>query len=292
MRRLTVDTRQLVTLAVLCAFCASGCAAALEPRTVSFAYGAPELRLPTRIRSYDEASAVIAAVFERDLGFRPFTATLRLYPDRLSFETALTSAGYDPPFARETAQVMAAVGGHRGVLLNEQTLAAMSWFTRVGLLAHELTHTLQYELAGGRRGTSDQWLREGFAEWVAMRVVDRLGAASAADFRRDRLRQLRATRAASAPKLAEMVTFRQLVALAARDDIAPYAQAFLAVDLLINRHGLAAMLRYFELFATSRDRLGNFTTAFGETLPSFESALREHLWPRRGPKPSAPGGLP
>ncbi len=266
---------------VLWALCAAGCGAALEPRTVGFAYGGPELRLPARIRSYDQASAAIAALFERDLGFRPFTATLRLYPDTRSFESALLAVGYDPPFARQTAQVMAAVGGHRGVLLNEQALTAMSWPTRVGLLAHELTHTFQYELAGGRRGTSDQWLREGFAEWVAMRVLDRLGAARAADFRRDRLRQLRGTRAANAPRLDEMVTFRQLVALAARDDIAPYAQAFLAVDLLIERHGLPAVVRYFELFAASRDRLGNFSAAFGESLPSFELALRQHLWPRR-----------
>ena len=291
MRRATLVTFVATAVAVLCA-CAAGCSTALEPRTVGFAYGAPELRTPVRIRSYDQASAAIAAVFERDLGFRPFAATLRLYPDAGSFEAALVSAGYDPPFARETARVMSAVGGHRAVLLNEQTLAPMSWPTRAGLLAHELTHTFQYELAGGRRGTSDQWLREGFAEWVAMRVLEGLGATRAADFRRDRLRQLRATRAAGAPRLDEMVTFRQLVALATRTDIAPYAQAFLAVDLLVERHGLPAVVRYFELFATSRDRLGNFAAAFGESLPSFEAALREHLWPPRGRKPRAPGGLP
>lgn len=266
---------------VFCSLLAEGCAAALVPRTVDFAYGAPELRPPVRIRSYEDALAAIAAVFERDLGFRAFSATLRLCPDTHSFEAALVSVGYEPPFARETARVMAAVGGHRGVLLNEQTLVPMSWPTRVGLLAHELTHTFQYELGGGRRGTSDQWLREGFAEWVAMRVLDRLGAARAADFRRGRLRRLRATRAADAPRLDEMITFRQLVALAARDDIAPYAQAFLAADLLVERHGLPAVVRYFELFATSRDRLGNFAAAFGESLPAFESALRQHLWPRR-----------
>jgi hypothetical protein len=69
------------------------------------------------------------------------------------------------------------------------------------------------------------------------------------------------------PALAEMSTFPQFVALASRNDVAPYAQAFLAVDALIERHGLPAVIRYFELFAASQDRTGNFTAAFGEDRP-------------------------
>jgi hypothetical protein len=44
------------------------------------------------------------------------------------------------------------------------------------LLAHELTHTVQYELGGGHRGTSDQWLREGFAGVRRATIVDRYRA--------------------------------------------------------------------------------------------------------------------
>jgi hypothetical protein len=269
--------------AVLCAFFAAHCAAALEPRTVAFSYGAIEPSPRARIASYDDASAAIAAAFERDLGFRPFTATLHLYPDARTFEAALLAVGYEPSLARDTSRVMAGVGGHRGVLLNESMLARMSWTDRVALLAHELTHSLQYELGGGRRGASDQWLREGFAEWVAMRVLVRLETMRPADYRRVKVEQLRATSAAKAPQLDDMATFPQLVALASRADIAPYAQAFLAVDLIIERHGLPAVIDYFERFAASDDRRGNFAAAFGESLPAFEAVLRERLWPgRRG----------
>jgi hypothetical protein len=259
----------------------AGCAAALEPRTVAFSYSPSKPPPSARISSYADASAAIAGAFAQDLGFPPFTATLHLYPDARSFEAALVAVGYDPPFARETARVMSGIGGHRRVLLNEEALLPLSWPARVALLAHELTHTLQYELGGGRRGASDQWLREGLAEWVSMRVLERLRAMTPDDYRSRKLRHLRGTRAAEAPRLNDMATFQQLVRLAARDDIAPYEQSFVAVDMLIERHGLPAVVRYFTMFATSDDRAGNFVASFGLDLETFEAAVLNRVWPRR-----------
>jgi len=37
----------------------------------------------------------------------------------------------------------------------------VTWPDRVRFLAHEFTHTIQFDLAGGRHGSSQQWLREG-----------------------------------------------------------------------------------------------------------------------------------
>ncbi|MBI2220617.1 MAG: hypothetical protein HYU53_05360 [Acidobacteria bacterium] len=42
-----------------------------------------------------------------------------------------------------------AVGGYRRVLLNEAAIARQEWPARVASLAHELGHSLQYELGGG-----------------------------------------------------------------------------------------------------------------------------------------------
>ena len=272
----------LQTLSIALVVTASGCAAAVEPRAVVFPDAASHARAHIdSISTYRQASATIAVVFERDLRFPSFDATLHFYADRRGLERALIDAGYEPPFARRTAGVMAAVGGHRGVLLNEGAILEMPWHLRIGLLAHELTHTLQYSLGGGRRGASDQWLREGFAEWVAMNVLDKLRAMPMASYRRQKLSELRETRRDRAPRLDEMATFPQMVELAARKDIAPYAQAFLAVDFLIERHGVAGVLRYFQLFAASQDRRGNFAAAFGEDLETFEASLGSRLWPAR-----------
>jgi hypothetical protein len=257
----------------------AGCATARDPFTVAFPGPAPAtVTTAGDISSYDQAMATIAAIFEQDLRFPPFVAALQFFPGRIAFERKLLDVGYEPALAERTARVMAAIGGHRAVLVDADKLAPMPWPDRVALLAHELTHTLQYELGGGVRGASDQWMREGFAECVSMRVLDRLRVVPAADYRARRLRELRASNRSRAPRLDDMATFPQFVTLAARDDIAPYAQAFLSVDALVERHGIARVIHYFERFAASQDRVGNFAAAFGEGLPSFEAWIERTLW--------------
>jgi hypothetical protein len=56
-----------------------------------------------------------------------------------------------------------------------------------------------------------------------------------------------------------------------------YAQALLAADLLIARHGREMVVGYFRLFEASEDRLANFRSAFGEDLANFETVFRDHL---------------
>jgi hypothetical protein len=263
---------------VLLCLLLSGCAAE-RPRTIAFPGVAPRaIARADQVGSYGDAAANIAAVFERDLGFAPFTATLRFYPDRAGFEAALLESGYDAALAHRAARVMAAIGGARTVLIKAESLVPLSWPERLALLAHELTHTFQYELCQGRRGASDQWLREGFAEWVSIRVLERMHGISADEYRTRKLAELRATDRRQAPRLGDMATFPQFVALAERTGRAPYVQSFVAVDLLIERHGVPRVIRYFELFAASDDRGGNFRAAFGEDLAAFEAFVIGRVW--------------
>jgi hypothetical protein len=175
---------------------------------------------------------------------------------------------------------MTAVGGHRGVLLNDAKLASLAWADRVALLAHEFGHSLQYELGGGRRGTSDQWLREGFADWLSARVLERLDVLTMASVRRERQRQLRSAGRSKTPSLSELVTFPQWVRAGERQGVQMYALAFLAVDQLLERHGAAAVAGYFTRFAKSQDRVTNFREAFGEDVETFEASLTATLWRR------------
>lgn len=266
-----------LAVVILC----SGCAVS-EPW--SLALPQPALRPGSdiyAITSYERAAATIAVAFERDFGFAPFPVTLHFYPGRDAFEAALLQSGYDPSLARDTARTMGAVGGHRQVLLNESMLLPLSWPGRVGVLAHELTHSLQYEWGGGVRGASDQWLREGFAEGIAARVLERLGATTLDRVREQKRQEIRAVDRSRIPRLDAMATFPEWVEVNSRIGGAPYTYAFLAADFLIERHGMAAITRYFELFAGSGDRRGNFRTAFGEDLSAFEEALLGHVLPRR-----------
>ena len=267
--------------AVIVALTAAGCVTAgTWPRTLSVA----DLRAQPTMRgewiaSDEEALVSIAIIMSRDLGLPPVQAELQFHRDRGAFRAALESSGYEPAFARQTAETLVAVSGHRRVLINDAGLQEMPMVFRIALLAHELTHTIQYEWGGGVRGTSDQWLREGFAEWVEVEALVRLGFTTRPRARATIVRRLReAGVARTLPPLSAMVTFPEWVALAQQFTEEPvYGYAALAVDLLLERHGFARAVAYFERFAHSSDRAANFRQAFGEELPAFEAAFRTHL---------------
>jgi hypothetical protein len=267
-----------LTLLVLSVLCLPGCVAtAAWPWVLS--PGDVRARPTTRgdwIASWEESVASIAAIMTGDLELPAVSASLHFYRDRDTFRGALEANGYDPAFARETAATLTAVSGPGRVLINEGGLAEFGWHYRVGILAHELTHTLQYDFGGGTRGTSEQWLREGFAEWVEVRVLSTLDFTSPAQARSIAVSQVKSGGTPAA--LSQMVTFPDWVALAQRAGQEPiYAQALLAVEFLLARHGVAKAIEYFTLFATSEDRLGNFRRAFGEDLHTFEAAWRVEL---------------
>lgn len=253
---------------------AAACATSDAPRLVVLP--APGVRPAARVddaSDYRTAAATISHLFERRFGFEPFPVTLAFYPTASAFEKALLEVGYDGDLARSTADVMTAVGGHRGVLLNGAKFATMPARERMAMLAHELGHCVQYELGGGKRGASDQWLREGFADWLAIRVLEDLDAASLADIRRDRRRLIRSAGRSRVPRLAQLATFPAWVRAGERHGETLYALAFLAADALLERHGMPAVIGYFRRFAASDDRAGNFRAAFGRDLDEFEKTF-------------------
>ncbi len=266
-------------LCVAAAVGASACAISHEPYVVSIPQPSVRAALTLdEIGDYRTAAVTIASIFDRQLGIPRFPATLEFYPHTDAFEKALLRVGYDADLARSTAARMTAVGGYRGVMLNDGKFGQLSTPQRVAMLAHEMAHSFQYELGGGKRGASDQWLREGFAEWLSIRVIERLDGVSMATIRRDRQRELRAAGRSRTPRLAELVTFPEWVRASDRYKETMYAVAFVAVDTLLERHGLPAVIDYFKRFAGSDDRAANFRAAFGEDLESFETALSGRLW--------------
>lgn len=288
------DTRNGTSILVLTLCVLWGaCAAARLPEAVTLPQA--HVRPPShvdQIHNYEGAVAAIAAVLERELGVAPFPVTFHFYPNAKAFEAALVGFGQDPAMARDTAAAMLGVGMHSRVLLNNESLAHISWPNRVRVLSHELIHSLQYELAGGIRGTSEQWLREGFAEWAALMVLDRLRGPSLRGLRDQQLGLLRGSDRSRAPRLDDMVDFKQWLAVANRRDIAPYAQAFLTVDFLVERHGAPAIVEYFRQFTSTRNYHLAFRRGFGEERAAFEAAVDERLQLRRDSRaPAMPAPL-
>lgn len=263
--------------AALVGLAAGACTAA--PRVVPSPHD-PAASAPTRTpRGYHGWWHRIAQVMERELGFPRLDTVLLLYPHQRALEQALVEDGMPPDLARRAASTLNAVGRAGKVMANESSLRSLRWPQRVLVLGHELTHSAQYSLSGGRRGTSEQWLREGFAEWIAWRVAEALQLASLAGHRREAEARVRAAqRAGVLPPLAGLRSGHDLMAQLARHRQAPiYDQAFLAVDLLIAEHGAARVLEYFRLFAEDDDREANFRRAFDEDHTAFVERFARHL---------------
>lgn len=271
--------RRASAVALLLCLLASACASTGPvPRVIAFP--STDVRPVEHIQGVltdDVALATIAQVFVRDFAFPPVEATVVLLPTRAALEAELLAAGYDAAFARDAADRMRAVALHRRVLINSRALSSSTWAARMGTMAHELVHCLQYELAGGRRGTSEQWLREGFAEWIALDLLQRVGAVAPGAARRYLNDEWAVSRRDQAPRFDDMMTFRQWVDLAGRPGIVPHVQAVLAVDLLIERHGVPAILDYFRRFAEREDPPGNFAAAFGTSRVEFERDVDARL---------------
>jgi hypothetical protein len=111
-------------------------------------------------------------------------------------------------------------------------------------------------------------------------VLERLEVVTMAAVRRERLRQVRSAGRSRTPPLADLVTFPQWVQAGERQGEQMYALSFLAVDQLLERHGVAAVTGYFKRFAESQDRVANFRSAFGEDLHTFEASVAATLWRR------------
>ena len=277
-----VPGRACLLVAVACVPQLAACASA--PRE-PWVLASDELRgSPARhmeqVGSYPEAVATGIYIMERELGLPRPQARFVFVPDDQTFEAQLLQIGYPEDLARNASQLMTAIGGHRAVLVNEQRLSRQPWPGRMVTLAHELTHVLQYELGGGTRGTSAQWLREGFAEWVAMRVMATLGQIDPLAVRREAIMRVRAAAPAEQfARLDALATFPAWVDQSRRPAGSRlYDFALIGATALVERHGLDAVLGYFRRFAARQDPAANFLDAFGETERAFETTFRGIVW--------------
>ena len=192
--------------------------------------------------------------------------------DQLNGETVLLAAKRSA--VNSVAQTM-----YKKVLVNEWRFSKAPRSEQLRILAHELTHLVQKEMVDGRLILLDQWLAEGFADWVGYKVADTLAVESIAKSRETALGFI-----ATAKSFQTLPSLRQLAMNSdwitwSRTLGAPatYGQAFFAVDYLIEQKGLPVVIEYFRLFRKINDHNRNFATAFGESISSFDDRFRNHL---------------
>jgi hypothetical protein len=220
----------------------------------------------------------ILTVMHRDLGL-PLPPSVRVfvYDSRAAFRSGLIDEGYvAPDRVDEIASFAAGLARPGRVLLHSRATRGRTEWRR--LIAHELTHVVEFELAGGD-DRADQWLVEGFAERVAFDVLEHLGDDSLAERRTQALNGVRKYPGFAAGRidLAALGSAREFTLRHQRDgSVETYQLSFLIADYLVWRDGMRTVLQYFRnCHEMQRDRA--FARAFGQPIQRFEAEVLRYL---------------
>ncbi|HEU5319803.1 MAG TPA: hypothetical protein VFX28_03320 [Methylomirabilota bacterium] len=239
------------------------------------------LALPREARALASTEAAvrgISALMLADLGLPvPGRFTVYVYSGRANFEHGLVhDANLSPMRAAELSEFAVGIGKRRQLLLNDEAAGGREWLR---LIAHELAHVAQIELAQGE-GRAEQWLAEGMAEWVAFTVLERLSLDTVVNRRALATAGIRNHAALVAARL-DLETLgnpRGFTVRHLREGSLPtYQLAFLMADYLIERDGFDRVVDYFRSFARRQDRHANFRQVFRQGLDEFEREVLAHL---------------
>jgi hypothetical protein len=189
-------------------------------------------------------------------------------------------AGDSHDEAWDKGRYAAGVAARSGLFLRGDYVARMHLVARAGLFAHELAHVSQSELRAGGRSRAAQWILEGHADWVKMRVLDLLHYRSYAESR-DHI--VRTVVASSTP----ITLFPGLSTLARNSDwvaatnklgaTATYCQAFLAVDWLVERYGSAKVTEFLGRFGLDSPASEHWAQVFPIPYRQFVDEFRGRL---------------
>ena len=210
----------------------------------------------------------------------PVNTRVHVYTTREAFRRGLVQdAAMGEDGADELAAFAIGIARPGRALLNGRMAdGGREW---VRLVAHELTHVAQFELAGGE-GRAEQWLAEGMAEHVAFQVLERLGGGSLAGHRRVALARVQQQPAFAHGRI-ELSTLgspRDFTLRHQREgSVETYHLTFLLADYLIERHGFDAMVKYFARLKRLPSAAA-FRSAFGYSIAVFESEALAHLQAR------------
>jgi hypothetical protein len=237
---------------------------------VTFAHAGP---------AHMESVELVKTVLTRDIGLPlPATVGVYIYDSRDKFRQGLIDEAWvSPQGVDELAGFAVGLARPGRVLLNSRAAKARVEWLR--LVAHELTHVAQFQLAGDE-GRAEQWLAEGMSEHVAYQVLERLGVGVSLAQHRDAAARRARNQAAFARARLDLHTLGTPRGFTLRHQkegsVETYHLAFLMVDYLIQREGFHQLVAYFDRLNTQHRAMA-FRTAFGQSVEEFEAEVLLHL---------------
>lgn len=264
---MSATARRRLYFIVWLALAVAGCSLH-EPARVIPIKNTPEFRPlgPHQVKTLPEALAAIVTVCTSDLELPPVEPLyIHLYKDidSYTYYTGKFSATQE-----NKPRLTLALPHENQLHISLATAHGQVWGELLRVLAHEYGHNVEYVLGAG--ASVPRWISEGFAEWVAAKVMDKLGWENYASSLGRAEREL--SRYEYAPPLLsnlETAGGWSGVSTQPKGRVATYDLAFFAVDKLIAKKGAQAMMDYFEI----RD----FAAAFGRSQGEFERSIASEL---------------
>ena len=139
---------------------------------------------------------------------------------------------------------------------------------RAFLVAHELTHQYQKQIAGSKAGEI-KWMIEGMAEAVGAQIAARLGYMSIEQYKNNWQSGIRF--AAKKPSLTELRTYQEWSnALSVYGTGLTYKTAGLSNLILIEQYGIQKIIEYFVELSKGNNDGAAFQKSFDLDLGQFE----------------------
>jgi len=257
----------------------AGCAGQ-QVLPISYTTGAPAPHL-RRSSDYGDTATAIAFAMVEELKLPKFETVLYIYPSLSDYKAGFVNELQGSPEQASASSDSVAISNcqYKKILVNGHWFSRVPWTAKVKTLAHEMTHVTQFALGKWSCREAHAWITEGYANWLAYRILDKLSVDNFASARGEYLKAV-----------AEFKSFRTLPSLAAISHYpdwdyttrsmgyeATYSQAFLAVEYLIERNGLEGIVKYLSLFEDSEDAEANFKTAFGAEFSTFEADFNAYF---------------
>ena len=260
---ISVKTSGCVFIAVLLAWLGAGCDFPQKPRTVTVS-NPPVVRpsKPSDIKTLHEAIGTIMTIAREDLRLpTPDPIEFRLYKNAASF----ASYGQGWRTLPIDLENITAFTRKDTIHLDLGTTDGERWHELIGLLAHEYGHAIEVAI---NNSSSSHWFSEGFASWVAARVLHSLGWRDyTIALERAKMELIRSH--ASLKPLSELEWQWQTFYDKPKGYLQTYVLAFFATARLIEQQGLPATLEYI--------RSRNFEKSFHMTEETFLADFTIHL---------------
>lgn len=230
----------------------------------------------------DELIAAAAWLIRHKLEL-PFPPAIKAYVyvnEATLVDGLINVAGDSRDEAWDKGRYAAGAAARNGLFLRGDYLARMHLVGRAGLFAHELAHVSQTRLREGGRGRAAQWILEGHADWVKVRVLDLLRYRSYAESRDHIVRTVvgSPTPIKLFPDLRELAQNDAWVASTNKLGApATYCQAFLAVDWLVERYGSAKVTEFLGRFSLDAAPREHWAKVFPISYRQFAEEFRVRL---------------